>query len=280
MKIITHAEFEGERPLFASHNVRLENVTIHEGESALKESNHIEVSHCCLEGKYPFWHVNGLSVEDSIFEETSRAPLWYSKNVEVKNSTLHSPKSFREIKGLQLKEVELTNAIEAFWNCKEISMENVSIKRAEYAFLNSKDIKLKNYTHEGKYAFQYVKDVEIHNSILQTKDAFWESENVTIYDSVIHGEYLAWYSKNLKLVRCTISGTQPLCYAQNLILEDCHMEEDCDLCFEYSGVNARIKGNIHSVKNPLSGYIEADKIGEIIEDEHKRGEQCIYKTLS
>ena len=37
MQQIKNTEFSGERPLFASHDLYLENVTIHAGESALKE---------------------------------------------------------------------------------------------------------------------------------------------------------------------------------------------------------------------------------------------------
>ena len=37
MELIKNKEFGGERPLFETHNVRLENVVICEGESAIKE---------------------------------------------------------------------------------------------------------------------------------------------------------------------------------------------------------------------------------------------------
>ena len=43
--------------------------------------------------------------------------------------------------------------------------------------------------------------------------------------------------------------------------------EETDLSFEYSDVNASVSGNIVSVKNPKSGYIRADSIGEIINDD-------------
>ena len=82
-------------------------------------------------------------------------------------------------------------------------------------------------------------------------------------DSVIKGEYLGWYSKNLTLIRCKIAGTQPLCYCKGLKLIDCETE-NCDLSFEYSEVKAFVKGEIVSVKNPKSGKIVADKIGEVI----------------
>ena len=119
---------------------------------------------------------------------------------------------------------------------------------------------------EGKYSFQYVENLIIRNSVLDTKDAFWHAKNVTIEDSVIKGEYLAWYAENIRFVRCKIIGTQPFCYVKDLVLEDCEME-GCDLSFERSHVTATIKGHIDSVKNPLSGSITADSIGEIILEE-------------
>ncbi|MBQ2585721.1 MAG: DUF3737 family protein, partial [Bacteroidaceae bacterium] len=59
MKLIKNQEFGGERPLFESHGLRLENVSIHEGESAIKECSDIEAEDCFFEGHYPFWHVHG-----------------------------------------------------------------------------------------------------------------------------------------------------------------------------------------------------------------------------
>ena len=86
---------------------------------------------------------------------------------------------------------------------------------------------------------------------------------MTVYNSVLKGEYLGWYSENLTLVNCRIEGTQPLCYCKNLKLIDC-TTEGCDLSFEYSDVEADIIGPIVSVKNPHTGYIIADEIGDIV----------------
>ena len=91
---------------------------------------------------------------------------------------------------------------------------------------------------------------------------------------MIRGEYLAWYAENICFVRCKIIGTQPLCYAKGLILENCEME-GCDLFFERSEVTATISGKIDSIKNPISGSIIADEIGEIIlEEEIVSPEAC------
>ena len=130
-------------------------------------------------------------------------------------------------------------------------------------FLDAKNIELDHIGFKGKYSFQYVENMVIRNSDLDTKDAFWHSKNVTVIDSVVKGEYLAWFSEGLTLVRCRIIGTQPLCYCRDLRLIDCEME-NCDLSFEYSDVEAEIKGNIDSVKNPRSGRIIADSIGNVI----------------
>ena len=42
MKIISNTAFGGERPLFESHDLRMENVVIRAGESAIKECSNIE----------------------------------------------------------------------------------------------------------------------------------------------------------------------------------------------------------------------------------------------
>ncbi len=80
-------------------------------------------------------------------------------------------------------------------------------------------------------------------------------------------------------INCRISGTQPLCYAENLVLENCTFAEDADLCFEYSSVQAGIKGVVPSVRNPRSGRIVADGYGEIILDAHcKAPGNCSIET--
>ena len=63
MEQIRNKEYGGERPLFATHDLQLEDVTIHAGESALKECSNIIAINCRFEGKYPFWHTNGFIVK-------------------------------------------------------------------------------------------------------------------------------------------------------------------------------------------------------------------------
>ena len=128
-----------------------------------------------------------------------------------------------------------------------------------------KDVSLKNVKMKGKYSFQYMENLEIADCEFDTKDAFWHSKNVTVRDSVIKGEYLGWFSEGLTLVNCKIIGTQPLCYCKDLKLVNCTMEET-DLSFEYSDVDADIRGDVVSIKNPKSGVIVVDSVGELVWD--------------
>lgn len=266
MQIIKNKEYEGERPLFATHDLQLENVTIHTGESALKECSNIIAAGCRFEGKYPFWHTNGFTVKDSLFTEGARAALWYSQNLHMMDTVVEAPKMFREMDGICLENVQLPNALETFWHCRNVELCNVQIDKADYLFMHSEHIRIENYSQLGNYSFQYCRDVEIRNAVIHSKDAFWNTENVTVYDSELNGEYLGWHSRNLRLVNCRISGTQPLCYAHNLVMENCILASNAYLCFECSSLQATIVSPVHSVKNPRTGIIQAESYGEIIID--------------
>lgn len=127
------------------------------------------------------------------------------------------------------------------WFCRGMRISSCRLS-GEYPFLMSSGIAADGLEMNSKYSFQYVSDVNISNSVLNTKDAFWHGRNVTVTDSEMHG---------------------------------------ADLAFEYSDVTARLRGGLVSVKNPISGMIEAESIGEIILDEHMRkGSDCIIKCTA
>lgn len=269
METVKNQYFEGERPLYCRRDgLRLERVTIGPGESSLKEGADIEAVQCEFNGKYPFWECRNFTVRDSVFREGARAALWYSSGCRMVDTLVEAPKMFRRITDTYLENVRMPNALETFWDCRGVTLRGVQMQKADYVFMHTDDIDIDGFQLQGNYSFQYARNVVIRNAQLDTKDAFWESENVTVYNSRIQGEFLGWYARNLKLVRCHIGGSQPLCYCQNLILEDCTFEPDADLAFEYSTVQATVKGHIHSVKNPTSGFIKADSIGAVILDEN------------
>lgn len=276
MELIKNKEFGGERPLFASHDLHLDHVTIREGESAIKECSNIKATDCRFEGNYPFWHVHGFVIERCYFDVGGRSALWYSDNLRMTDTKIDAPKMFREMDDIVIRNVEMTDADEVFWRCNRIDIKDLRLHGGTYPFMFSNDIKIDGLVSDSKYVFQYVKNVEIRNARITTKDAFWEVENVTIYDSELSGEYLGWHSHNLRLVNCHISGEQPLCYAHDLVLENCTFDPACDRAFEYSTLKADIKGGITNIKNPASGRIEADSIGSITIDENiKKPADCV-----
>ena len=266
MEKIVGQEFSGERPLYRARDLSLENVKIHAGESALKETANIHASHCVFEGKYPFWICDGFTIRDCLFTGGARAALWYSRGCRMEDTYVDAPKMFRESEDIVLRRVQSPTAEETFWSCRGIELEDVSADHADYIFMHCSDVKVRRLRLNGNYSFQWCRNVEIHDSVLNTKDAFWETDHVTVYDSVINGEYLGWHSRSLRLVRCRITGSQPLCYIDGLVLEDCSFGEDAQLAFEYSSVEATVLGAIPSVKNPRTGRIVADSYGEIILD--------------
>ena len=268
METIKDTEFSGERPLFGSHDLHLINVTIHAGESALKETSNITADKCTFEGKYPFWHTHGFKIKDCVFTAGARAALWYSSDLEMSDTLVEAPKMFREMDGVRLRRVLIPEASETLWHCRNIDLEDVEVRKADYLMMHSENIRINRYRQQGNYSFQYCRNVEIRNAVIDSKDAFWNTENVTVYDSEISGEYLGWHSRGLRLVNCRISGTQPFCYCTDLVLENCVLKADCDLAFEYSSVHAIINSSVTSVKNPSSGHIEAEEYGEIILNEN------------
>lgn len=266
MEKISSREFEGERPLYNMHGLEIEDVTIHPGESSVKECSQVEAHDSRFEGKYVFWCGKDIAVRNCTFAPSARSSVWHTEGISMEDCVVDAPKMFRECDGVRLKNVRLTDAQETFWSCRNIEIEDVEAAGADYIFMWCENVKVRGLKLHGNYSFQHARNVEIHDSDLQSKDSLWECENITVYNSFINGEYLAWHSKNVRLVNCRIGGTQPLCYAEGLVLENCTFEPDADLAFEYSDVQATVLGAIPSVKNPRTGFIKAAGFGEIIID--------------
>lgn len=261
---IVAQQFDEERALYHLTDAVVEDCRFEgpaDGESALKEARNITVQNCSFSLRYPLWHVEDFALTGCSMDEKARAAIWYAKNGCLADSTLGGIKALRECEDMKLKRCQIVSP-EFGWKCKDIALADSSVE-AEYLFFDSRNVELHNVQMKGKYSFQYMENLTIRDSYLDTKDAFWHSKNITVINSTVKGEYLAWFSEGLTLVDCHIIGTQPLCYCKDLKLEGCTME-GTDLAFEYSDVDADIRGHVDSVKNPRSGHITLDSVGEII----------------
>ncbi len=264
---IENKKLDEERALYNLQHATVQNCTFDgpaDGESALKECRFVAVDKCEFHLRYPLWHCENFQMTNCTLFETCRAPLWYDKNGKLEDCKFVGIKPLRECDGINVLRCEFLSS-EVGWCCKNLEFDETSVQ-SDYFLLNSANITLKNFSLLGKYSFQYTENVEIYDSTLDTKDAFWHAHNVMVKNCKVKGEYLGWYSDGLTFENCEISGTQPLCYCKNLTLINCTMV-NCDLSFEYSDVQATVNGHIDSVKNPKSGKIAAESIGEIIKEQ-------------
>jgi len=263
---IIRKQFDEERALYNLQQADVEECTFAgpaDGESVLKESRDVNLRRCSFSLRYPLWHVKGFVMEDSTMDEMTRAAIWYAEDGVIRKSVLGGIKAVRECERIRLENCKVESQ-EFGWKSSDITLTDTDII-SEYLFFDSRHVRLERVKMQGKYSFQYMKDLEIVDSVLDTKDAFWHSQNVTVKNSVVKGEYLGWFSDGLTLIDCRISGTQPLCYCKNLKLINCTMD-DADLSFEYSDVEADVRGHVVSIKNPRSGSITVDSVGEIIRE--------------
>ncbi|MCH5398293.1 DUF3737 family protein [Limosilactobacillus fermentum] len=258
----------GERPLFHLQNAEVRRVIFPDGESLLKEGRDLKLDQVLFKYKYPLWNDENVTVTDSLFEEMGRSGIWYTNNITIKDTTLQAPKLFRRSKGIKLTNVHFAHVEETMWTCEDIELTNVQVN-GDYFGMNSKHIVADHLDLVGNYAFDGAEDVLVTNSRLMSKDCFWNTKRVTVKDSILSGEYLAWHSENLTLINCVIESDQGLNYVDHLTVKNCRIN-DSPLLFEYgTNLDVQVIGNLTSVKNPISGTIQAPAIGTIIIDPTK-----------
>ena len=265
MEKLVQGKFEGERALYNIHDTEIFDSTFENGESPLKECSNLKIYNSIFKWKYPMWYSNNIYVKNSQLLETARSGIWYTNNITIEDTLIEAPKQFRRSSNIKLINCQIPNALETLWNCSVIEMNNV-VAKGDYLGLNCKNIKINNFKLSGNYAFDGASNIEISNAVMLSKDSFWNCENVVVKDSTIIGEYLGWNSKNLTFINCTIDSLQGMCYIDNIKLVNCKLL-NTNLAFELcSNIDAEILSKIDSVKNPLSGHITAQSIGEIIQD--------------
>ncbi len=278
MRTITNQTFDAERALYGSTHLETINCRFDgpaDGESAFKECRDIVVKDCFFNLRYPFWHDHGLKISGSELTALCRAALWYSQDIEITDTKMYGIKALRECGDVTIRNCEIISP-EFGWSVHGIEMKDSSAQ-SEYFMMRSDHLHFDHVRFQGKYSFQYISDSYFTNCDFDTKDAFWHAKNVIVMDSVIKGEYLAWYCENVTFMNCTIIGTQPLCYCKGLKLINCRMI-DCDLAFEKSDVNATISSSVISIKNPHSGKIMVESVGEVIMDDPEAEGQVLTET--
>ena len=266
--VIQNIQTGQERAFYGSKNVHFKNITIdgiEQGESAFKECRNITVEETNIVLKYCVWHCHNITLYKTVIDVNSRASIWYCENIEIINCKLNGVKACRNCSNLTLKDC-IINSDDFGWKAEGVKIINCKISGVT-PLLDSSNVTVDGAEFTAKYIFQYSDNIKMTNTTIDTKDCFWHAKNVYCKNVKFVGEYLAWYSENCVFENCEINSIQPLCYCKKLKLINCSMP-NCNLAFEYSDVDADIKGHVDSIRNVLSGKIVVDSLGEYVQDEH------------
>lgn len=266
--VIQNIQTGQERAFYGSKNVHFKNITIdgiEQGESAFKECRNITVEEANIVLKYCVWHCHNITLYKTVIDVNSRASIWYCENIEIINCKLNGVKACRNCSNLTLKDC-IINSDDFGWKAEGVKIINCKISGVT-PLLDSSNVTVDGAEFTAKYIFQYSDNIKMTNTTIDTKDCFWHAKNVYCKNVKFVGEYLAWYSENCVFENCEINSIQPLCYCKKLKLINCTMP-NCNLAFEYSDVDADIKGHVDSIRNVLSGKIVVDSLGEYVQDEH------------
>ena len=268
--IIKQQLLTGERALFKARDKEIRLSTFADGESPLKESRDIRLFNSSFKWKYPLWYSRNIELKDCTLFKEARAGIWYTDDLTMNDCIVEAPKTFRRCRNLVLNSVSMVNAEETLWHCQNVTINRGSAK-GNYFAMNSSDLKISDFELIGNYSFDGAKNIVIDNARMLSKDSFWNAENVEVRNSFISGEYIGWNSRNIRFFNCIIESLQGFCYIDELTLENCNLI-NTNLAFEYSTVYADVNTIIDSIKNPVAGRITAKDIKEIIFDDPERSD--------
>ena len=126
MEKIVGKSCSGERSLFGVKDLELDNVTFFEGESPLKETEHILVKNCSFSWKYPLWYSKELEVRDSRFYNESHAGIWYTKDSSFDGCVFEEGKNFRHAENIEISNCVFSKASETIWWCEKMKVQKCS----------------------------------------------------------------------------------------------------------------------------------------------------------
>ena len=268
--IIQNIKTGEDRAFYGSKNVHFKNITIdgiEQNDCVFNECQNVTIEDTNIILNYCVWHCHNITLHKTILDENSRSSIWYCENIEIVNCKINSVKACRNCSNLVLKDCTI-NSDDFGWKCGGVKIINCKINGVT-SFFDSSNLTIDEAEFNSKYIFQYSDNIKMVNTTINSKDCFWNSKNVYCKNCKIVGEYLAWYSEYCIFENCHIDSFQSFSYCKKLKLVNCTMSNSY-FSFEYSDVDADIKGHVDSVRNFLSGKIVVDSLGENIQDKPVR----------
>jgi hypothetical protein len=108
MEAINQQMLTGERSLFKSQDLIIKDSVFADGESPLKESSDISIENSIFKWKYPLWYSKNINVKNSSFLEMARSGIWYTHHISISDSIIEAPKTFRRASDIHLTNVDIT----------------------------------------------------------------------------------------------------------------------------------------------------------------------------
>ena len=268
--IVQNIQTGQNRAFYGSKNVHFKNIIIdgiEQGEGAFVECRNIIIEDTNIILNYCIWHGHNISLYKTILDASNRSTIWNCQNIEIVNCKINGVKSCRNCSNLILKDC-IINSEDFGWKCEGVKIINCKISGVT-SFLDNYNVTVNGTEFNSKYMLQYSDNITIHDTTINSKDCFWHGKNIYCKNCKFFGEYLGWYTENCVFENCHIDGFMPFSYAKKLKLINCTMP-NCQWAFEYSDVDADIKGHIESIRNVLSGKVVANSLGEYIEVDQAR----------
>ena len=90
MKEFKEAYFSGERSLFDTHGLKISDCVFADGESPLKECSELSLEGCIFKWKYPLWYSKNIEVKNCTWLEMARSGVWYTDNIKLVDCMLEA----------------------------------------------------------------------------------------------------------------------------------------------------------------------------------------------
>ena len=88
MKELHQEKLTGERALFKSSNIAVYDSIFEDGESPVKECSDIEIYNSMFKWKYPIWYSKNITIKNSTWFEMARAGVWYCNLYQLRKYLL------------------------------------------------------------------------------------------------------------------------------------------------------------------------------------------------
>ncbi len=264
------------RELFGARRIEVTDRII-DSEEALMRCRELTVANVTFTAPRPLWHLSDAILRDTAITASATRPLRAAAAVTLQGCTIDAALACENGNGITLDGCSI-NSPDFASGCASLTLTDTVVS-GENALSRTTNLTAANLELSADRALSDIVGGRVDFSSLTGDEILWNAKDITISDTILDGARIGWYSENLTLTHCVIIGEKPFAYAKGLTLADCSLDPSCTEAFERSEVDATLRGNVTSVKNPAHGSILADSYDVIIlDDTAEIGADCAIRS--